>query len=59
MSCGMDAFSPVVDLLTMVCAAYAAIGVHRLQRSFDVLKGRVDTHGEDLRAHVNAPGLHR
>lgn len=37
---GMD-FQFVVDLLTAVCAAYAAVGVYRLQRNQDVMAGKV------------------
>ena len=37
---GMD-FQFVVDLLTAVCAACAAVGVYRLQRNRDVMGGKV------------------
>ena len=51
-------FQFVVDLLTAVCAAYAAVGVYRLQRNQDVMAGKVQAIEAAQNAHVNAPGLH-
>lgn len=48
----------LVELLTLVAAVYAAAGVHRLQRRFDTLAGKVATLEAGHHAHVNAPGLH-
>lgn len=39
----------LIELLTLAGVVYAAAGVHRLQRRFDELAGKVA---------VNAPGLH-
>ena len=47
-----------IDVLTAACAAYAAMGVHRLQRGHDFLAGKVQAAGEARGAHVNAAGLH-
>ena len=47
-----------IDVLTAVCAAYAAMGVYRLQRGQDRLAGKVRTIGAAHNAHVNAAGLH-
>ena len=47
-----------IDLLTAVCAAYAAVGVYRLQRNQDVMAGKVQAIEAAQNAHVNAPGLH-
>jgi hypothetical protein len=48
----------VIDVLTAVCAAYAAMGVYRLQRGQDHLAGKVQAIEATQNAHVNAPGLH-
>ncbi len=48
----------VIDVLTAVCAAYAAMGVYRLQRGQDHLAGKVQAIEAAQNAHVNAPGLH-
>lgn len=40
-------------------AAVAAIASLWNAYQFSVLKGRVDTQGDDIRSHVNAPGLHQ
>lgn len=47
-----------IDVLTAVCAAYAAMGVYRLQRGQDNLAGKVQTIEAAHNAHVNAAGLH-
>ena len=47
-----------IDILTAVCAAYAAMGVYRLQRGQDSLAGKVQAIEAAQNAHVNAPGLH-
>ena len=44
----------VIDVLTAACAAYAAMGVYRLQRGQDHLAGIEAAQN----AHLNAPGLH-
>ena len=54
---GMD-WQTVIDVLTAVCAAYAAMGVYRLQRGQDHLAGKVQAIEATQNAHVNAPGLH-
>ena len=46
------------DVLTTVCAAYAAMGVHRLQRGQDYLTGRVQAFEAAHHAHVDAAGFH-
>lgn len=48
----------VIDILTAVCAAYAAMGVYRLQRGQDQLAGKVQAIEAAQNAHLNAPGLH-
>ncbi len=48
----------IVELLTLAVALYGAAGVHRLQRRFDELAGKVNTLEQGHHAHVNAPGLH-
>ncbi len=48
----------VIDVLTAVCAAYAAMGVYRLQRGQNHLAGKVQAIEAAQNAHVNAPGLH-
>lgn len=48
----------LVELLTLAVGLYAAAGVHRLQRRFDELAGKVTTLETGHHAHVNAPGLH-
>ena len=47
-----------IDVLTAVGAAYAAMGVYRLQRGQDNLAGKVQAIEAAQNAHVNAPGLH-
>ncbi len=47
-----------IDVLTAACAAYAAMGVYRLQRGQDALAGKVQAIEAAQNAHVNAPGLH-
>ena len=55
----IESIQAVVDLLT-AAAAFGAFGVSVWNAyQFSVLKGRVDEQGENHRAHVNAPGLHR
>lgn len=49
----------LVELLTAAGVLYTVVVVHAIQRRLDRLDGKVDAQGEDLRAHVNAPGLHR
>ena len=48
----------VIDVLTAACAAYAAVGVYRLQRGQDHLAGKVEAIEAAQNAHLNAPGLH-
>ena len=48
----------LVELLTLVCALYAAVMGHRVQRRFDELAGKATTLEAGRHAHVNAPGLH-
>ncbi len=48
----------LIELLTLAGVVYAAAGVHRLQRRFDELAGKVATLETGHHAHVNAPGLH-
>ena len=55
----MDAFNAVADLIGNLAAVVAAVGVLFVNGKLDRLIGRVESQGEDLRAHVNAPGLHR
>ena len=42
-----------------VTGAVAAIASLWNAYQFSVLKGRVAEQGDNMRAHVNAPGLHR
>ena len=46
----------VIDVLTAACAAYAAMGVYRLQRG--QVAGKVEAIEAAQNAHGNAPGLH-
>ncbi len=48
----------VIDVSTALCAAYAALGVYRLQRGQDSLAGKVQAIETAQNAHLNAPGLH-
>lgn len=47
-----------VDVLTAACAAYAAMGVYRLQRGQDYLTGRVPSVEAAHDAPGDAAGLH-
>lgn len=47
-----------VDVLTAACAAYAAMGVYRLQRGQDYLTGRVQSVEAAHNAPGDAAGLH-
>ena len=46
-------------VVASILAGLNSYFVFRLNAKFDKLTGRVDEQGETLRAHVNAPGLHR
>ena len=54
-----ESIQAAVDLLT-AAAAFGAFGVSLWNAyPFSVLKGRVVEQGDNMRAHVNAPGLPR
>ena len=54
-----ESIQAAVDLLT-VAAAFGVFGVSLWNAyQFSVLKDRVVEQGDNMRAHVNAPRLHR
>ncbi len=52
----MDAST--TEILTLVLSLVSAVGVLWVAFRLERLTGRMDSTQDDLRAHVNAPGLH-
>ncbi len=50
--------SELIAVLTLLLSLVSASGVLWIAFRLERLAGRVDSVQEDLRAHVNMPGLH-
>ena len=59
----MNESTSAVELLTLALSLVSAVGVlwlaFRLERLAGGLRGGLRAVQDDVRAHVNAPGLHR